>query len=98
MKVDYFAGLSVPGVPGTPSTTGDTAKPMVARLSPVSPVSPVKKDNMERQAGPESITRLIAKGRKWVAGWPFTCSCGTGTGWTTDGVGICPSCAAGPDP
>lgn len=39
-----------------------------------------------------------AKGRKWVAGWPFTCTCGEPTGWTTDGVGICPSCAAGPDP
>lgn len=34
-------------------------------------------------------------GRKWVAGWPFTCQCGTLTGWATDGMGICPSCAAG---
>lgn len=52
MKVDYFAGLSVPGVPGTRSATGDGAKPIVAGLSPVSPVSPVKKDCLERQVGP----------------------------------------------
>lgn len=40
MKVDYFAGLPVPGVPGTCLTTGDSAKPIVAGLSPVAPVSP----------------------------------------------------------
>lgn len=37
MKVDYFAGLPVPGVPGICLTTGGTSKSIVAGLSPVPP-------------------------------------------------------------
>lgn len=33
--------------------------------------------------------------RSWKPGYPFTCQCGEPTGWTTDGVGVCPSCEFG---
>jgi hypothetical protein len=53
---------------------------------------------IEETDPPKLQSRSDGPARVWVAGWPFVCACGTPTGWTTEGVGICPACAADPDP
>lgn len=46
--------------------------------------------------------REDSQGRTWIAGNPYTCSCGEMTGWRLDDQALCPVCFYdqyyGPDP
>lgn len=42
----------------------------------------------------EIVTHLMddEAERRWLPGWPGTCSCGTKTGWFSGGEPRCPNC------
>lgn len=82
-KVETPTKSELPKVPKPPCDSFGSAEGR--HFSEITPVLPGEADP-------------TPKGRIWEPGWPYVCECGEATGWSTDGVGICPSCAAGPDP
>ena len=75
--------------------------PEVRSIPPVRPLSselPQETEPVGSTLGQRSVTSKPGPPiRQWQLGYPYTCSCGEPTGFSTDGVGLCPSCEFGPN-